>query len=119
MRIFRMTLIFLIFVPIFSTGQEQFVQFLAPELENEEQCRWLESWLSEKPEIRSSRAENFSNNVLLFSEPGITLSHEQIEQWCIEAGYSITCLRSGIRGVDKILRLRQVDCEHPAQLQDE
>jgi len=107
--------LFVLFFSVGSSSQGVFAQFIVHDLDNDEQCRWIEDHLQSKEQVISARAEHFSDNVLLFVADGQVLEESQIVQWCAEYGYTISCYRSGHVGSDKILRLHSSECDVPLQ----
>jgi hypothetical protein len=102
-----------------SWSQQKFVQFIVMGLNTEEQCRDLEAHIRTHPGFGSVRAESHTSNVLVFFDAGQNYSEADFKSWLGELGFDFYCFRSGIPGVDKVVRLTPELCEKMSLRQNE
>lgn len=102
--------VMLLFCSYFA--QSHFAQFRAVGLSTESDCRNLEDLLRDHSGLEGIRAEAKSGNVLLMSSGPISFDLPELLEWLAGSGYSVRCFRSGVVGVDPILRLLN-DCDAP------
>jgi hypothetical protein len=71
----------------------------------------LMTQLNVREGVTSSRAEFFSDNVIIFLDGNVSYSRDEIAAWTEFEHLNVLCFRKGIVGADQVLRLRKEDCD--------